>query len=104
MRAGSDTVLVWLDAMNRTFGSAEPIYYYTSANCSGSPMMYVDLLRVGYVVNGTLFYPSGPVTSLTYGSWLESGFCTPSGGSVSTFAAMGSTSVATLQAPFSVVR
>jgi len=104
MRAGTDIVFVWLDAMNRTFGSAEPTYYFASSNCTGTPLMYVDLFRLGYVTHGQLVYPSGPATSQTYGSWLETGFCQTSGGAVSTFAPMGSASVSTLQAPFSVVR
>jgi len=102
MRASAETVLVWLDSMNRTFGPTEPIYYYVSANCTGAPMMYVDLFRVGYVSNGQLYYPSGPATSQPYGSWMESGFCSPAEGSVATFAAMGQMSVTNLQAPFTV--
>jgi hypothetical protein len=66
--------------------------------------MYVDLFRLGYVNNGQLVYPAGPATSQSYGSWLETGFCTSSGGAVSTFAPMATVSVSTLQAPFSVVR
>lgn len=104
MTASTETVLVWLDSMNRTFGSTDPIYYYTSANCTGAPMMYVDLFRVGYVSNGQLYYPAGPATSQPYGSWMESGFCSPAEGSVATFAPMGQISVTNLQAPFTVVR
>jgi hypothetical protein len=105
MRAGNDVVFVWLDAMNRTFGAAEPIYYFTSDNCTGTPLMYADLFRVGYVSSGQLMYPAGPATSQAYGSWLETGFCTSSGGgAVSTFAPMASMPVSNLQAPFAVVR
>ena len=103
IQVGTDLVFAWLDAMNRTFTTGDPVLYFTSGNCTGSPMMYVDLFRMGYVSNNTLYYPMGAVTSQPYGSWRESGNCVPSSGTA-TFAPMGTTSVANYQAPFVIVR
>jgi hypothetical protein len=103
MQAGTDLVLAMIDAANRTFLNLEPVYYYASANCSGAPLMYVDLLRFSYVNNGTMFYPAGAATSQAYGSSLENGFCSAMSG-VATFAPMASVSVAQLQAPFTISR
>jgi hypothetical protein len=103
MAVGTDVVLTVMDAQNRTFFNAEPVYYYASTNCTGVPLMYADLLRFGSVYNGTLYYPQGTATAQAYGSSLESGFCFASPG-FATFAPMGSTPVSQLQAPFSVVR
>ncbi len=103
MPVGSEVVLAVMDAQNRTFYNAEPIYYYTAANCTGTPLMYVDLLRFGSVYNGTLYYPQGTAAAQSYGSSLESGFCSASSG-FATFAPMATAPVAQLQAPFSVIR
>ena len=103
IQVGNDLVFAWLDAMNRTFTTGDPVLYFTSGNCSGSPMMYVDLFRMGYITNNTLYYPAGAVTSQPYGSWRENGNCVPSSGTA-TFAPMATTSVASYQAPFAIVR
>jgi hypothetical protein len=103
MTVGTDLVFAWLDAMNRTFTNTDPVYYFTAGNCTGTPLMYVDLFRMGYVKDNTLYYPVGPATSQPYGSWRESGSCVPSSGTA-TFAPMGSTSVSTFQAPFVIAR
>jgi hypothetical protein len=103
MPVGTEIVFTLLDAQNRTFFNLEPIYYYASADCTGTPLMYADLLRFGYVYNGSLYYPAGPITSQPYGSWRETGSCM-AGGGVATFAPMGSTAVAQWQAPFVVSR
>ena len=103
LQTGPDLVFVWLDIVNRTFYTAEPVTYYTLGNCTGTPLMYVDLFRTGYVANNTLYYPAGPATSQPYGSWRENGNCVPSSGTAM-FAPMGTTSVSSFQAPFSIVR
>lgn len=103
MPVGTDVVLAVMDAQNRTFYNAEPLYYYASANCTGTPLMYVDLLRFGSVYNGILYYPHGAATAQAFGSSLESGFCSASSG-FATFAPMATAPVSQLQAPFSVTR
>ena len=100
---GSEVVMTMMDATNRTFWDYPPVYYFTSDSCTGTPLMYVDLLRFGYVSQGTLFYPTGPATSQPYGSSLDNGFCSVGPGQA-TLAPMASTSVSNLRAPFSVVR
>jgi hypothetical protein len=100
---GSDVVLTWIDATNRTFWNMEPWYYYTSTDCSGTPLMYVDLTRMGFVHNGTLYYPAGPATLQQYGSTFQEGWCSAVTGT-GALAPMGSRPVNQLVAPFSVVR
>jgi hypothetical protein len=55
------------------------------------------------VHNSTLYYPAGPTTNQSYGSWRDQGVCTNASG-VAAFAAVGTTSVAQFVAPFSVSR
>lgn len=103
--AGTETVLVALDLPNRNFVQGEPTYYFSEPGCSGARMLYVDLLRIGAVSNGQLYYPTGTPQLQSYQSYLEAGECTtlPDPAS-STFAAVGSRSVASFVAPFKISR
>jgi hypothetical protein len=68
-------------------------------------MMYVDLLRIGAVSNGMLYYPTGAPQVQPYQSYLEGGECTTlTDPASSTFASVGSRSVANFVAPFRIAR
>jgi len=104
LTVGTETVLTSLDMANRTFDqSALPTFYFASGDCSGTPMMYFDLLRYGVVSQGVLSYPKGDLAAKVYGSYNQDGACTTAGGSVN-LAVVGTASVTGFVGPFKLVR
>jgi hypothetical protein len=101
MTVNSETVFIALDLAARTFLAGSPAYYYTDANCTSQPMMFLDMTHFGTVSSGVVYYPTGGVISTTYGSFNSGGGCQHFGSS-GTFGAVATTSVASLVAPFAL--
>ena len=77
--------------------------YFASADCSGTPMLYLDLTRFGYVTAGVLHYPAGPSTIGPYNSYQDDDGCQALSGTAP-FAQIGQLSVGAFVAPFSLSR
>jgi hypothetical protein len=85
-----------------------PAFYYTSSDCSGQAMMYVDLLRFGTVQGTTLNFPQGTPTPMTYNSVKDENGCnqyTNEGAlTPDTFAPAATASLANFIGPFKLSR
>lgn len=104
MQVGEETVFTSLDIYNRTFSNEGPTFYFTSDQCKGTSLMYVNLSRYGWVNNGMLFYPTGPVTVQPFNSYLYDGTCERFEGGSGPLAATGMADLSIFAAPFSVQR
>jgi hypothetical protein len=104
LTVGTELVLTSLDMAARTFDQgALPTFYFASGDCSGTPMMYLDLLRFGVVSKGLLSYPTGGVAATVYGSYNQDGICASAAGSAN-LALVGTASVAGFVGPFKLAR
>jgi hypothetical protein len=104
MQVNGETVFAGLDIFNRTFSSEEPTFYFASADCTGAPLMYVNLSRYGWVHKGVLSYPTGPVAEQPFNSYLYEDTCEPFPGGYGPLAARGQADVSIFNGPFAVVR
>lgn len=103
MEVGAEVVFTNVDTYTRTFTAMTPPRYFASADCSGTPMLYLDLTRFGYVTNGVLHYPTGPSTVGPYNSYQDDDGCQALSGTAP-FAQIGQLSVGAFVAPFSLSR
>jgi hypothetical protein len=103
---GNDVVWMVVNMKTRLFDESTPLYYFATSDCSGTAMMYVDLMRWGSVTGSTLKYPQGDPTPMIYHSIQDVDGCSQStnegSGQVDTFAPAGTASLAQFLGPFKV--
>jgi len=103
LQVGDELVLTSLDLANRSFLEQLPTTYYTQPLCAGTPLMYIDLRRYGYVSGGTLYYPTGAGSMQTFASYSDGTACWAWSASFP-MAPVGKTVVTGFTAPFSLGR
>jgi hypothetical protein len=103
LQVGTELVLASVHLENRNFLNQAPIYYYTNAGCSGTPMMYLDLRRYGSVVGSTLYFPTGNGSRQDIRSFSDGTSCFDTAWNA-VFAPVATASVASFVAPFSLSR
>jgi hypothetical protein len=103
LTVGQNLVMVSLDLVDARFYDNQPPFYYATNNCTGAPMMFLDMTRYGAVSSGLLYFPMGGQIATTYQSYRDSAVCQKISGT-GVFAAVATLNVTNFQAPFTLVR
>ena len=103
LTVGPTLVLVSLDLASASFYDAQPPFYYATNDCTGTPMMYLDMTRFGAVRVGTLSYPIGGPIATAYQSYKDSPTCQKISGTA-VLAAVGTANVNGFATPFTLSR
>jgi len=100
---GPNLVLVNLDLTSAGFYDAQPAFYYATNDCTGTPMMYLDMTRFGAVRAGTLSYPTGGQIATAYQSYKDSPTCQKISGTA-VLASVATSNVTGFATPFTLSR